>query len=71
MKHPSSRRFGLLITVMAIIGVCQPSAAQVGSPDNETYYVANTRPPDAFLALRTNPMSGFGQAIAVEAEFLF
>jgi hypothetical protein len=33
------------------------------SSDNETYFVPNIRLPDVFLALRTNPTSGFGQAV--------
>jgi uncharacterized protein len=37
--------------------------AQNNSSDNQTYYVANIKPPDAFLALRTNPTSAFGQRI--------
>jgi Bacterial SH3 domain len=46
-----------------ILTFCSACFAQgVGSED--TYYVANTRPPDAFLALRTNPTSGFGQRVA-------
>jgi hypothetical protein len=31
--------------------------------DNALYYVANTRPPDAFLALRTQPTSAAGSRI--------
>jgi hypothetical protein len=41
-----------------------PPSAQNGPRDgNAIYYVANTRPPDAYLALRTQPTSAFGQRI--------
>ncbi len=42
----------------------QPTPSYVATPGssdntpNAIYYVANTRPPDAFLALRTDPTSG-------------
>jgi hypothetical protein len=64
MNYLNRHGFGVFAFVMAVLAVCPPSRAQNGFSDNETYYVANTRPPDAFLALKTNPMSGFGQRIA-------
>lgn len=42
---------------------CRSSTAQDSSSDNSLYYVANTRPPDAYLSLRTNPTSSSGQRI--------
>ena len=33
------------------------------SSDRAIYYVANTRPPDAYLALRTDPTSSFGRRV--------
>jgi hypothetical protein len=58
-------RFGLaaLAVFLAFFALCPVSKAQNGFSD-DTYYVANTRPPDAFLALRTNPTAGFGQRVA-------
>jgi hypothetical protein len=49
------------LTVAAVL-VGQPSIAQ--NITNEFYFVANTRPPDAFLALRTHPSSTYGQRLA-------
>lgn len=40
-----------------------PSSVQNNLSDNSLYYVANTRPPDAYLSLRTDPTSAFGQRI--------
>ncbi len=37
-------------------------------PANFYYYVANTRPPDAFLALRTEPSASLGQRIMAMAN---
>jgi Bacterial SH3 domain len=65
MKHCICLGLGVLAIVMAAFAVCSSSVAQTSSADDEAYYVANTRPPDAFLALRTNPASGSGQRIAV------
>jgi hypothetical protein len=58
-------RFGLgFVTILAaFLGVCLPSSAQNNLSDNAIYYVANTSPPDAYLALRTDPTSSFGQRI--------
>ena len=44
----------LLILGMSIIG---------SEAEDANYFVANTRPPDAFLALRTHPSSQFGRRI--------
>jgi hypothetical protein len=41
---------------------CRSSTAQDNSSDNSLYYVANTKPPNAYLSLRTNPTSS-GQRI--------
>jgi Bacterial SH3 domain len=46
-----------------IRAVCKQSTAQNNSSDTSIYYVANTRPPDAFLSLRTNPTLAVGQRI--------
>ena len=46
-----------------IRAACRSTTAQDNSSDNSFYYVANTRPPDAYLSLRTNPTSAFGQRI--------
>jgi hypothetical protein len=40
-----------------------PSFAQSGSSNGQYYYVGDTRPPDAFLALRTEPSGSIGQRI--------
>lgn len=42
---------------------CRSSTVQSNSPDDSLYYVANTRPPDAYLSLRSNPTSASGQRI--------
>src|SRR5437588_12946263 len=39
------------------------STAQDGSRGGPYYVVANTRPPDAFLALRTDPSTSVGRRI--------
>jgi hypothetical protein len=49
--------------VVLLLATCESSTAQQPYSDNETYYVANTRPPDAFLVLRTNPTTSSGQRI--------
>jgi hypothetical protein len=49
--------------VVLLFATCESSTAQQRNSDNETYYVANTRPPDAFLALRTNPTTASGQRL--------
>jgi hypothetical protein len=56
----SALTVALLIVVFASFSA---SFAQ-GITSEDTYYVANTRPPDAFLALRTRPSSSQGQRIA-------
>ena len=44
--------------IAALLGSVLPALS-----DNALYYVANTRPPDAFLALRTQPTSSAGARI--------
>jgi Bacterial SH3 domain len=57
------RIWTLICSVAVLIPFfCDTSMAQ--STADDTYYVANTRPPDAFLALRTNPSTKVGQRIA-------
>jgi len=63
MKHRHRLELGVLAAIMFLFAVCGLSIAQNVSSD-EAYYVANTRPPDAFLALRTNPTTASGQRIA-------
>jgi hypothetical protein len=53
-------RFRFSIFALVVTALCPQSIAQNASSDATTFYVANTRPPDAFLALRTNPTTGFG-----------
>jgi hypothetical protein len=48
------------ITTIIIVS-CGGSSTRAET--DETYYVANTRPPDAFLALRTKPSSAIGERI--------
>jgi Bacterial SH3 domain len=64
MKYLNRLGFGVAAIATAAVTLCPTSMAQNASSDNDSYYVANTRPPDAFLALRTNPTSGSGQRIA-------
>ena len=57
---------GLNIFIAIFAGILQfasPSVAQKNAGDNSFYFVANTRPPDAYVALRTHPTSSFGQRI--------
>lgn len=42
---------------------CKQSTAQNNSSDTSIYYVANTRPPDAYLSLRSQPTSAVGQRL--------
>ena len=49
--------------VADIRATCRSTTVQNNSSDNSFYYVANTRPPDAYLSLRTNPTTAFGQRI--------
>ena len=48
----------LLLCAIPIAAVAQQRPANTG-----LHYVANTRPPDAFLALRTQPTSATGERI--------
>ena len=41
----------------------QSDGAEQSLPEPQTYYVANTSPPDAFLSLRTLPSTGAGSRI--------
>ena len=42
---------------------CREAATPPSAPDNSVYFVANTRPPDAYLALRTHPSSSVGRRV--------
>jgi hypothetical protein len=64
MKYRNGLEVVILAIALAAVALCPPLMAQNASSDNDTYYVANTRPPDAFLALRTNPTSAAGRRIA-------
>jgi hypothetical protein len=57
------RRF--LINAACLLAVVIPTAAaaQHRAADTALYYVANTRTPDAFLALRTQPTSASGARV--------
>ena len=55
--------FGMAAFFVLVLGGLTPSKAQNNSSDKSYYYVANTRPPDAFLALRTHPTSRVGLRI--------
>jgi hypothetical protein len=46
-----------------IRSACKQSTVQDNSSDTSIYYVANTRPPDAYLSLRANPTTSDGQRI--------
>jgi hypothetical protein len=48
---------------LSLIGGCTLSHAQSRSPDDSYSYVANTRPPDAFLSLRSDPATRYGSSI--------
>ena len=50
------------IALTALSGLVSPPAARAQSSSGY-YYVANTQPPDAYLAMRTAPSSGSGQRI--------
>lgn len=50
---------GLLATTPVTVAVAQIP------PPGSYYFVANTRPPDAFLALRTLPSATYGQRIEI------
>jgi len=50
--------------VCAFAGPAVPVAPQAAQDDSPVYFVANTTPPDAFLALRTDPSSTVGVRIA-------
>lgn len=54
---------GAIAIISLIAAACGAAIAEDQSSDNSYYYVANTRPPDAFLALRTHPTTGAGLRI--------
>jgi hypothetical protein len=58
-------RFGIggVVAVAALVAIGSAAPAQNSPTDSPVYYVANTRPPDAFLSLRTHPTSISGQRI--------
>ena len=57
------------VTLIDLPTIGDKSAQETnGPPDKFYYYVANTRPPDAFLALRNLPASGLGQRIMAMAN---
>ena len=51
------------IVFLSLLAGCTVSNAQNASADNSYFYVANTRPPDAFLSLRTDPTTKYGLSI--------
>jgi hypothetical protein len=63
MDFHNSFGAGAVLMAVLLLGISGSAKAQQPHSDNETYYVANTRPPDAFLALRTNPTTASGQRI--------
>jgi Bacterial SH3 domain len=48
---------------LTLIASCSFCFAQTYPPNTSFYYVANTRPPDAYLSLRTEPTTGRGMNI--------
>ena len=58
------RRF--LINAACLLAIAIPTAVAAQQPgaDMALYYVANTRPPDAFLALRSQPTAASGVRLA-------
>jgi hypothetical protein len=54
---------GLLIAVGCVLFGSSMVAAQQRPSDTALHYVTNTRPPDTFLALRTQPTSATGARI--------
>lgn len=50
-------------SLIAALVILTLSITDVSRAEDANYYVANTRPPDAFLALRTHPSSQFGRRI--------
>ena len=51
------------IVFLSLLAGCTVSNAQNASADNSYFYVANTRPLDAFLSLRTDPTTKYGLSI--------
>jgi len=51
-----------------VVTLIDAESAQNSPPNNFYYYVANTQPPDAFLALRTEPSATFGQRVMAMAN---
>jgi hypothetical protein len=54
--------FGLVAFALSAV-FAAPSAAQQGASSTSFHVVANARPPDAFVALRTQPSSRAGERI--------
>ena len=48
---------------LGLMASCSFCFAQTYPPNNSFYYVANTRPPDAYLSLRTEPTTSHGMNI--------
>lgn len=55
----------LAASVIFLLLLCGAAPAQNGPSKDSFYFVANTRPPDAYLSLRTDPSSSYGQRIAM------
>ncbi len=53
----------LISIACLIVGTVSVEAVAQQRPDTALYYVANTRPPDAYLALRTEPTAARGARI--------
>jgi uncharacterized protein DUF6636/SH3 domain-containing protein len=63
----TSRFCRFLINAAGLLAIIIPAAAaaqQQRAADTALHYVANTRPPDAFLALRSQPTSASGVRLA-------
>ena len=55
----------VVIAFTVVFAFCTHASAQANPSDSSYYYVANTRPPDDFLALRTHPTARMGLRIMV------
>jgi hypothetical protein len=53
----------ILFLFLSLTARCSICFAQAYPPDKSFYYVANTRPPDAYLSLRTDPTTTRGRNI--------
>jgi Bacterial SH3 domain len=63
MRCSNHFAWGISAFVAMVIACLTPAWGQQSSAGNSYYYVANTRLPDAFLALRTRPSSQSGLRI--------